>query len=141
LLFQTAESSIGYKSSIIDYSNKIENLFAKMEGVRTEVLPPNRGPIDDYFNNVWDPVHTLTAAVLQLQPGPDFAERFKSYLEAEEARLGDNLKAVEYVIDGTDTLALITGMGRIEKVSTSNTLSPTFNSSEYYRLSFHCCTC
>jgi hypothetical protein len=127
---QTAEPSIGYKSSIIDYSNKIENLFAKMEGVRTEVLPPNRGPVDDYFNNVWDPVHTLTAAVLQLQPGPDLLEKFESYLEAEEARLGDNLKAVEYVIDGTDTLTLITGMGRIEKVSTSNALSATFNSSE-----------
>jgi hypothetical protein len=42
--------------------------------------------------------------------------RFKSYLEAEEARLSTNLKAVDYVIDGTDTLTLITGVGRIEKV-------------------------
>jgi hypothetical protein len=48
--------------------------------------------------------------------GSDGPERFKSYLEAEEARLGNNLRAVDYVIDGIDTLPLIAGVGRIEKV-------------------------
>jgi hypothetical protein len=36
-------------------------------------------------------------------------------LGAEEARLGNNLRAVDYVIDGIDTLSLIAGVGRIEK--------------------------
>ncbi|KAI0249341.1 hypothetical protein BJV78DRAFT_1347821 [Lactifluus subvellereus] len=107
--------AIGYRSSIIDYANKIEILFAKMEGVRVEVLPPNREPIDDYFTYVWEPIHTLIAAVLELSPWPNNPENFRSYLEAEEARLSDNLKAVDYTIDGTDTLTLITGVGRIEK--------------------------
>lgn len=88
-----------------------------MEGVRADVLPPNREAIDDYFTYVWEPVHTLTAAALSLQPGPNNPERFRSYLEAEEARLDANLKAVDYILDGTDTLALIAGVGRIEKVS------------------------
>jgi hypothetical protein len=131
----------GYRSSIIDYANKIEMLFAKMEGVRAEVLPPNREPIDDYFTYVWEPIHTLTAAVLKLPPGPNNPEKFKSYLEAEEARLGENLKAVDYTIDGTDTLTLITGVGRIEKVSQPNALSAILNSSECCRPSFHYCTC
>ena len=123
----TTESPAGYKASIIDYANKIEELFAKMEGVRAEVLPPNRQSVDDYFTFGWDTLHTLTATVNQLQPepGPSTWDKFKSYLEAEEARLNTNLTAVDYVIDGTDTLTLITGTGRIEKVGLRQYIYPT----------------
>ncbi|KAN0140973.1 hypothetical protein V8E53_001417 [Lactarius tabidus] len=109
----------GYKASIIDYANKIEELFAKMEGTRVDVLPPNQKFFDNYFTFAWKIVHTLTAAVTPLEPelasGASNLERFKSYLEAEETRLSTSLKAVDYNIDGTDTLTLITGAGRIEK--------------------------
>jgi hypothetical protein len=115
--YSTLHSIIaGFKWSIIDYSRKIEHLFAKMEGVRSMVLPPNRVAIDRYFAYVWEAVHTLTAAVLSQYSRPDDPTRYKSYLKAEEARLGNNLRAVDYVIDGIDTLPLIAGMGRIEKV-------------------------
>ncbi|KAH9171873.1 hypothetical protein EDB89DRAFT_2070429 [Lactarius sanguifluus] len=106
--------AVGYRASIIDYANKIEELLAKMEGIRAEVLPPNRRAFDDYFRFVWEAVHTLTAAVTP-EPGLSTSDRFKSHLEAEEARLSTNLKTVDYTIDGTDTLTLITGVGRIEK--------------------------
>jgi hypothetical protein len=106
----------GFKWSIVDYSRKIEVLFAKMEGVRSMVLPPNRGSVDRYFAYVWEAVHTLTAAALSQYSRPDDLKRFKSYLKAEKARLRNNLQAVDYVIDGIDTLPLITGVGRIEKV-------------------------
>jgi hypothetical protein len=86
------------------------------------VLPPNREAVDRYFAYVWESVHTLTAAVLSQNSsqnsGPDDPKKFNSYLEAEEARLGNNLRAVDYVIDGVDTLLLIAGVGRIEKVRT-----------------------
>ena len=89
-----------------------------MEGIRAEVLPPNRVSFDNYFTSVWKYVHTFTAAVAPLQPelSPGNLGRFKSYLKNEEARLSTNLKAVDYIIDGTDTLTLLTGVGRIEKV-------------------------
>jgi hypothetical protein len=91
-----------------------------MEGTRVEVLPPNRKFFDNYFTFAWKIVHTLTAAVTPLEPelasDASNLERFKSYLEAEETRLSTRLKAVDYNIDGTDTLTLITGAGRIEKV-------------------------
>ena len=112
----------GFKCSLIDYAQKIEDLIAKMEGVRSVVLPPNREAFDRYFGCVWEVVHTLTSAVLSQssQPsqssGPDESKKFKSYLETVEARLGNNLKAVDYIIDGVDTLPLITGTGRVEKV-------------------------
>lgn len=43
--------------------------------------------------------------------------RFQSYVDAEELRLKTNLEAIRYDIDGLDALALVTGSGRIEKVS------------------------
>jgi hypothetical protein len=108
----------GFRSSIIDYAEKIYDLFAKMEGVRAEVLPPNREIIDHYFTRTWREVCTLIDAVpspLSLSLNPEI---FKPYIEAEEARLSANLKAVNYIIDGSDTLSLVTGVGRIEKVGT-----------------------
>ncbi|KAI9464115.1 hypothetical protein BJY52DRAFT_887632 [Lactarius psammicola] len=109
--------AVGYRASIIDYANKIEELFAKMEGIRAEVLPPNQKLFDNYFTFGWKIVHTLTATVTPLEPEPRTSNlgRFESYLEAEEARLSTNLRAIDYVIDCTDTLTLITGVGRIEK--------------------------
>jgi hypothetical protein len=107
----------GYRASIIDYANKIEELFAKMEGVRADMLPPNREAIGRYFAYVREPIHTLTAAALSLQAGPNNPEKFGLYLEAEEARLSANLKAVDYILNRDNTLTLITGVGRIEKVS------------------------
>jgi hypothetical protein len=91
-----------------------------MAGVRSMVLPPNREAVDRYIECAWLSVHPLIAAVLSQNSGPDDPKRFKSYLEAEEARLGNNLRAVDYVIDGVDTLPLIAGMGRIEKVRIYN---------------------
>ena len=113
-----AEYLPGYRVSIVDYAHKIEELFAKMESIYAEVLPFNRQPVVTYFAKLREPVRALISPILLLQPGHDDLENFKSYLEAEEARLESNLSAVDYVIDGTETLALITGVGRIEKVST-----------------------
>ena len=133
----------GFKWALVDYAQKIEDMFAKMEGVRSVVLPPNREAIDRYFGDVWEVVHTLTAAVQSQSSqsiGPDESTKFKPYLEALEARLGDNLQAVDYVVDGVDTLSLITGMGRVEKVRTSHARCSSGLIS-CCRRSFRCCTC
>jgi hypothetical protein len=108
----------GYRASIIDYAHKIEELFAKMENIHAAALPLNRQSVVKYLADLWKPVHTMISPILLLQPAHNDLEKFKPYLEAEEARLERNLSTVGYVIDSTDTLALITGVGRIEKVST-----------------------
>ena len=133
----------GFKWSIIDYAQKIETLFAKMEGICTSVLPPNRAAFDDYFDLVWMSVRTLTDAASSLSAGLDNPEKFKSYLDAEDHRLGKNLQAVDYVIDGNDTLTLITGGGRIEKVRIMQHTSryPELTSGFDCRRFFHCYTC
>jgi len=112
-----------------------------MDGLRTEVLPINRNTVTSYFVYIWEFVHSLIAPFLSLQHRQDDSEKFRSHLEAEEARLENNLKAVDYIIDGTDTLTLITGTGRIEKVSTYiNSVSTTLGSNTSFRLCFHCFT-
>ena len=97
-----------------------------MEGIRCEVLPPNRRSIDIYFSFWWRSIRTLTVAVTSLPPDFDAIHTngfefdiFATYVEAEEARLHTNLKAVDCIIDSTDCLALLTGVGRIEKVGAS----------------------
>lgn len=42
--------------------------------------------------------------------------KFESYVETEERRLEQNLDRFRYDIDEEDTLSLITGPDRIEKV-------------------------
>jgi hypothetical protein len=111
-------SLLGYRASIIDYANRIEKIFAKMEVIYREALPPNRGSIFTYFECVWRSVHALIAPVYQLYPEPNEPGKFKSYLEEEEARLGNSLKGVHFIIDGLDALTLVTGADRIEKAST-----------------------
>ncbi len=135
---------VGFKWSIVDYARKIEELFAKMEGVRSVVLPPNRQVIDGYFGYVWRAVHTLTAAVLsQSSPpssGSDDVKKFELYLEAEESRLENNLRAVDYIIDSIDTIPLIAGVGRIEKVRLGIHISRIWTHL-CCRPSSRCCTC
>ncbi|KAI0056627.1 hypothetical protein BV25DRAFT_1864510 [Artomyces pyxidatus] len=106
--------AIGWRSSIIDYAKKIEDIVAKMEGIHADMLPPNRLGFDAYFHNVWSIVHALTAPLLDQSAGPN-QEKFTKYVDAEEARLKENLNAIDYLIDERDTLPLITGAGRPEK--------------------------
>jgi len=80
------------------------------------VLPPNRKAIDKYFTTVWKAVHTLTAAVPSRYYDLDDSEKFELYLKSEKERLEKKLQALHYVIDGIDTVTLITGGDRIEKV-------------------------
>lgn len=106
----------GFKWSIINYAWKMEELFAKMEGVRATVLPPNREAVDKYFTTVWGVIHSLTAAASSQYSDLVDPEKFELYLEKVETRLKGKLRAFSYVIDGVDTVTLITGRGRIEKV-------------------------
>ncbi|KAI0043931.1 hypothetical protein FA95DRAFT_1627537, partial [Auriscalpium vulgare] len=106
----------GWRSTIINYADKIEMLFLKMEAVHAKLLPANRQPVDQYDAWVWEAVHLLSATVKNAKTGPH-QDKFAKYVEAEENRLRENLKAVEYFIDDENTLTLITGIGRIEKTA------------------------
>ncbi len=99
-----------------DYVAKIDVVLAKMFALKPLVLPANRNAMEQYLYWVWTMVTMLTAAFRRVDVDEQLLRRFEDYTQAEENRLSENLKTAKYDIDAQDTLDLIRGPGRIEKV-------------------------
>ncbi|KAK7062151.1 hypothetical protein R3P38DRAFT_2495366 [Favolaschia claudopus] len=107
--------AIGWHQSMTQYAGKIRELLAKMFSLRFHVLQANQVSVDKYLDTIYEGVTTLHSALNPCYVNLSLQERFKSYVEAEEARLRGNLEAVSFDIDATNTLSLVTGPGRIER--------------------------
>lgn len=103
--------------SMARYVGKIQGLLAKMFALRLNVLPANRASVNKYLDTIYHGVTTLHSALNPCYINESLQEKFNSYVEAEETRLRGNLEAISYDIDAPNTLSLITGEGRIERVS------------------------
>jgi hypothetical protein len=101
------------------YAVKIQELLAKMFALRLHVLPANRGSVNKYLDSIYNGVTTLHSGLNACYINESLQEKFHSYVEAEEARLRGNLEAISYDIDALNTLYLISGQGRIERVGLS----------------------
>jgi hypothetical protein len=82
------------------------------------VLHTNRVVVDAYLS---DPVFLkldllIRSVVPTINHDTELERRMSSYVEQEEHRMEQNLKDVEFDIDDQNTLSLITGPGRIERV-------------------------
>lgn len=82
------------------------------------ILPANSRAVEKYLSTVYKRACTLTSSFACANESDALQARFQSYIDAEEERLRVGLETVRYDIDAIDTLTLITGPGRIEKVST-----------------------
>ncbi len=91
-------------------------ICAKMFAMREKILPANRDAVDRYLQMVWKKVCTLAASFVKVRAPSSLRQRFESYVNGEEERLRRGLEKVKYKIDAINTLSLITGPGRIEKV-------------------------
>ncbi len=100
------------------YRQKIVEICAKMFAIRPHIHPANRNAVNKYLSNVWKKVATLTDSLVRWSWSDELKGRFISYVDAEEQRLREGLETFKYDIDAMDTLTLITGPGRIEKVCT-----------------------
>ena len=98
------------------YVIEIDRILDKMFAVKPHVLPANRRSVELYLDQIWSPITALTTGFRRADRNDVLEERFQSYVLAEEDRLRDALERVRYDIDAPDTLQLITGPGRIEKV-------------------------
>lgn len=88
-----------------------------MASLRALAHPANRIAVDNYFREVWNPVAQTCMSFRSFYPNDStLVTKFQSYMDAEEERIRKNLEEIKYDIDALDTLALITGPGRIEKV-------------------------
>lgn len=107
------------------YRTKIIDIRAKMLSIRSHLHPANRVDVYSYFYSVLRDITTLTASLSGTYQARSLWERFKSYVDEEESHLEQKLKDVNYNIDALDTLSLIIGPGRIEKVGATIVVSKT----------------
>lgn len=91
-------------------------MFAKMFAILPHILPANQAAVNKYLVQIYKDVTTIQASVNPCYINEALQAKFADYLDSEEARLRKNLETVHYDIDEMDTLALITGPGRIGKV-------------------------
>lgn len=112
----------GWETSVSTYKNKIYLLVQKMFGLVDKVLPSNRRIVDDYLSHFsfWRIDLLLRSTHSTSHSGQTDHELVRvteAYTAAEEERLSRNLESVAFEIDTSATVALITGPGRIERVS------------------------
>jgi len=108
-----------------NYCEKIEEIFDAMIRLSDEVLPENRKQVNSYIGYIWVEATIFTRSFKWEKGTEDLRTKFRSHVDAEEARLQKNLEDIKYDIDSDDVVRLVSGNGRIEAVwLRSFTLAP-----------------
>lgn len=91
-----------------------------MNQIALNVLPCNRARVQKFIASPrLAVVDYLVRSVLQndVLNDPDIVDRFNDYVTWEESVLRENLARFQWDIDASNTLSLIIGGRRVEKVS------------------------
>ena len=92
-------------------------MLSQMLAMRSHLLPENRDGANVYLTKVWQSIVELTLAFTSEDSTDDlFLPKFMPYAHLEEERIRRNLATVKYDIDAPDTVYIVAGRGRIEKV-------------------------
>ncbi len=90
--------------------------------LRDSLLVTNRRRVDEYLTSrpIISLEHILRSTKIAAanRPHPELARIVAMFDKEEEERLTRTLTSVAYEVDGAETVGLITGPGRIERVST-----------------------
>jgi hypothetical protein len=105
-----------------------------MFAILPNIHQDNMDPINEYLSSVYDFIVTLQTAVTPCSISEGLQEKFRSYVEAEEEKLKTALEKVKYDIDAPDTLALITGPGRIDQVRGTFSYDSSYSSLRHFLL-------
>ncbi|KAJ3506012.1 hypothetical protein NLJ89_g7110 [Agrocybe chaxingu] len=113
-------SRTGWQASISHYKSKIYGLVQMMFQTLEHVLPSNRRAVDEYlfhpsFWRIELLLRSTRSSSSKILSDPDLARITEMYTTAEEERLDMSLQDVNYELDTTGTVSLITGEGRIER--------------------------
>lgn len=88
-----------------------------MFALRKHILPLNRAIVEHYLDKIWLPAVRITESLAPANGVPEHVTtRFESYARAEESRLKENLRGIGYDIDAPETINMVIGQGKIEKV-------------------------
>jgi hypothetical protein len=108
----------GWHSTVWAYQNKICGVLQAMLGTLGSVLHSNRVLADGYLADAtFTKIDLLLRAVTPTTNYDlDLDQKMQPYVREEESRLEQNLRSVAWEIDDANTLSLVTGPGRIERV-------------------------
>src|SRR5258708_175978 len=98
------------------YCVKIEEIFDAMIRLSDEVLPENLPAVYKYIDTVWRQVTVFVQSIEREEGTEELRSRFKPHVTAEESRLRRNFEEINYRIDGSDTVRIVSGEGRLETV-------------------------
>ena len=105
------------------YFARIQLLMARISMLLCEVHPTNR-PLTDYWARDWASTYYMDEllagvheAIQDVYDDDELFGKFKEHVLDEEARMKDRLETVLYNIDAVNTLDIVTGSGRLEKVA------------------------
>ncbi|KAE9390394.1 hypothetical protein BT96DRAFT_865607 [Gymnopus androsaceus JB14] len=106
----------GRHFTIWQYRQKIGAIILHMFRALEDLLPTNRAVVDHYLLNVPN-VEQVLGRILPCTEQPEgiFAEKIAAYTRTEESIMAQKLNALNYEIDGPDTLGLIIGESQIER--------------------------
>lgn len=131
----------GWNMTLRGYQEKIRELIGKMFAILPSIPPENQTSVNEYINKIYVSTATIYESVHPCIVNHRLQSRFQSYVEMEEHRLRLNLESIRYDIDGSETLELVTGPGRIERVCSFDFhLQSPFDDTLFISLSFHCYT-
>ena len=92
-------------------------LFNQMFDMRSSIKAENRYWVDYYLSKVWMVAFELYSSFRPPTDVPDgLADKFEKYVTHEENRIRKNLEDIHYDIDARETVYIVVGPGRIEKV-------------------------
>jgi hypothetical protein len=107
----------GWHQSIHYYSAKIREVLAKMFAILPNITDINLAHFYKYLDQIYKDVTMVEASVNPCLVNEALQAKFSEYTDSEEKRLRKKLETIRYDIDHMDTIPLITGGGRIGKVS------------------------
>ena len=110
------------------YFRRIRRLFSDIQGAASRILPTNRLAVSEFVHG-WS-LSFVEDIMSGLRDVEEFDEvdweydilfaRFKDYVLEEEAKLEKTLGTVNYFLDDENTLALVAGHDRPEKVGSTS---------------------
>ncbi|KAJ3710187.1 hypothetical protein C8R42DRAFT_382910 [Lentinula raphanica] len=112
--------AVGWQTSIDRYKTQIYGLLEQLIGLASDVHPKNRARVDDYLSDqVFNDLEKLLRATKSTNRVNGGDHKLIQYVDAytteEESKLEKKLQSIDFELDGTSTVSLVTGPGRIER--------------------------
>lgn len=109
--------AVGWQITACKYRDKIHSLFAHIFSLRSTIKAENRYWVDYYLRTVWPVAFELTQSLRSPDVAEHIEDKFSAFAQYEEERMMKNLEDIRFDIDALDTVYVVAGPGRIEKVS------------------------